>query len=278
MEVISAKNAMALKGPRPHRPYAVCSADVCGRFRLSSQFVSVKFVLDGEERYSGEFGSHSVYPSRYLLAAPGVALDVEIKPRTRGFCAFFDRNMIIDLLRDGLGEDIRPPGLFEPTGWTTALPVNGSAFSQELQNAALVEKPLDHDYYCRLLARSLLQNAKAVSRLPYRRESSKRDLFSRLEVARTYISENLDKMITLHALAEEACLSPYHLNRSFSAAYGAPPLRYAQNLRLDIALNEITSGKSISAVAENAGFSSVSAFSRAYLRRHGRRPSADFKK
>lgn len=269
METISISDAVSMRSPRPARPHAVYSADLNGRFRLRSRFISAKLVLAGEERYSGAFGSRSVSPGRFLLSAPGDALHVDIKPGARGYCAFFDWGAVVDMMqRECDAEDEIAP-------WTMALPVQGSAFAEELQRAARRETALDHDGCCALLAQNLLEIKKSVSRLSRKKRSTNEDLYSRLEVARAFIGENLHRPLTLNAIAAEACLSASHLNRSFARAYGAPPLRYAQNLKLDSAKEDLQRDVCVKDAAERAGFSSLAAFSRAYRRKHGNPPSKE---
>lgn len=51
--------------------------------------------------------------------------------------------------------------------------------------------------------------------------------------AREFISENVAENIKLQDLAEVARLSPFHLNRTFSAQVGLPPHEYQNQLRIE---------------------------------------------
>lgn len=275
MEAVIADHEAALCRPRPVRPHVVYSANVAGRFRLGSTFMSAKLVLDGEEQYSGAFGRCSVVSGHFLLAAPNAVLDVDIKPGAKGFCAYFDANSIADMLRESLGEACAASPLAELASWTIALPVSASPFGRALEDCAVSGKALGHDDYCTLLAQCLAQLAARASRLSYRKASSQLDNLSRLERARAYMTERGQQHLTLQELAAAARMSPHRFVRVFSSAYGEPPLRYSQNLKLDMSRRRLMQGETVQQAADRAGFSSLSSFSRAYYRRHGRRPSED---
>jgi len=69
-------------------------------------------------------------------------------------------------------------------------------------------------------------------------------------------------------------LSRFHLTRMFSEVYGAPPLSYHRQLRLDLAAIRLRLGATTpTALAHEMGYGSLSAFSRAFRSRFGFPPS-----
>jgi AraC family transcriptional regulator len=54
-----------------------------------------------------------------------------------------------------------------------------------------------------------------------------------LQRVRDYVEVHLDKDLSLTALADIACLSPYHFSRSFKESAGVGPQRYVIQRRLE---------------------------------------------
>lgn len=86
---------------------------------------------------------------------------------------------------------------------------------------------------------------------------------------------------SVSALARAAGLSRSRLSERFLLAFGEPPMRWLRRLRMEAARAELASGgSSVAQVSERFGYSSESAFRKAYRRvlrepalaNHGRRP------
>jgi AraC family transcriptional regulator len=90
-----------------------------------------------------------------------------------------------------------------------------------------------------------------------------------------YASAHLDEDVSLAALARQAGLSAFHLQRIFAAAVGETPKQLTLRLRLGrAAVMLLTSDDSILDVALSCGFQSHEVFIRAFRRRFGMTPSA----
>lgn len=89
---------------------------------------------------------------------------------------------------------------------------------------------------------------------------------------REFIRENVGENIKLQNLAEIARLSPFHLNRAFSAQVGLPPHEYQNQLRIEKALKLIGQKKSFAEIAVETGFSDQSHFNRFFKRYMGVTP------
>ncbi len=90
---------------------------------------------------------------------------------------------------------------------------------------------------------------------------------------REFIADHSGENIKLHDLAEIARLSPFHLNRVFTAQVGLPPHAYQTQLRIERAGRLIAQKKSFSEVAIETGFSDQSHFNRFFKRYTGVTPS-----
>jgi AraC family transcriptional regulator len=90
-----------------------------------------------------------------------------------------------------------------------------------------------------------------------------------------YAAAHLDEDVSLAALARQARLSSFHLQRIFSAAAGETPKHLTLRLRLGrAAVMLLTSDDSILDMALSCGFQSHEGFIRAFRRRFGITPSA----
>lgn len=80
--------------------------------------------------------------------------------------------------------------------------------------------------------------------------------------------------LTLEVIAKHVELSPFHLHRLFKRETGVTPLEHLTRIRLERAAHLIRSGlhTSLSDVASDCGFSSLSAFSRAFSNWYGVSP------
>jgi transcriptional regulator GlxA family with amidase domain len=85
---------------------------------------------------------------------------------------------------------------------------------------------------------------------------------------------NLERDLSVEALAAQANLSPRQFNRRFKQMFGVGPAEQVETLRLDAARDHLTgSDANIDRIASAVGFKSDDAFRRAFDRRFGLSPS-----
>ncbi len=95
----------------------------------------------------------------------------------------------------------------------------------------------------------------------------------RLKRVVEFIDAHLGEGLTVEALANEACLSPFHFARAFKAATGTSPHRYLTDRRVDTAKSLIAEGRlPLAEIANLCGFSSQSHFTRCFKRIVGATP------
>jgi transcriptional regulator GlxA family with amidase domain len=91
----------------------------------------------------------------------------------------------------------------------------------------------------------------------------------------TWILCNLSQNLSVEALAQKVCMSPRNFTRLFKAAFGKAPAEFVASARMAEAQRRLEIPRnSIEAVASSVGFRSADAFSRAFERELGCRPSA----
>jgi AraC family transcriptional regulator len=99
--------------------------------------------------------------------------------------------------------------------------------------------------------------------------------FRKVQPALAYAVSHLDQDVSLTALAGQAGLSPFHLQRVFTAVAGESPKQLTVRLRLErAAVMLLTTEDSVLEVALACGFQSHEVFCRTFLRRFGMTPKA----
>jgi AraC-like DNA-binding protein len=94
-----------------------------------------------------------------------------------------------------------------------------------------------------------------------------------VEAVQRHIDAHLGDDLDLATLAALAHTSPFHFSRLFRAVTGLPPHRYLRRARLERAGQLLTDGDAtITAIANQVGFSSVSHFIAAFRRHTGLTP------
>lgn len=89
-----------------------------------------------------------------------------------------------------------------------------------------------------------------------------------------YIEEHLTEDIDYGALARIALCSTYHFQRMFAYIAGVPLSEYIRRRRMSLAAVDLQSGERVIDVGLKYGYSSPTAFNRAFQSVHGVAPSA----
>ncbi len=96
----------------------------------------------------------------------------------------------------------------------------------------------------------------------------------RLNAAIDYIEENLDQEIDYNAAAKITCCSLFHFQRMFSFIAGMGPSDYVRQRRMTLAAFDLLNGSDkVIDIALKYGYSSPTAFTRAFTGVHGIAPS-----
>src|SRR4029077_213289 len=108
---------------------------------------------------------------------------------------------------------------------------------------------------------------------PAVRPSTREELWRRVNRARDFLHAHLGSPITLSDVATAACLSPFHLLRTFQAAFQQTPHQYLNQCRLERAkfLLERTTIP-VTAICLDCGFASLGSFSALFHKSCGMSP------
>ncbi len=96
----------------------------------------------------------------------------------------------------------------------------------------------------------------------------------RLNESMAYIEEHLADEIDYRQLARIACCSTYHFQRMFTYMAGMTLSEYIRRRKMSLAAVDLQGGARVIDVAQKFGYSSPTAFNRAFQGVHGIVPSA----
>ncbi|MEP7232636.1 MAG: AraC family transcriptional regulator [Ginsengibacter sp.] len=92
--------------------------------------------------------------------------------------------------------------------------------------------------------------------------------------AKHFIDTNFTDNITLDDICKEACISKFHLVRSFKKLYGTTPYQYLTSVRINKAKTLLRNKASVAEVCYSVGFESLTSFTALFKKKMGRAPSA----
>lgn len=108
------------------------------------------------------------------------------------------------------------------------------------------------------------------------KESTKVDLFKRLDYTREFMHVHLSDMsLNLKEMASMAGMNYHHYLRMFNQAFGTTPNQYLIDSRLERAKELLTnSNEPVSSICSSVGYQSIGSFSTLFRTRFGYPPSA----
>ena len=208
-----------------HQPYSI---EIASPTRVET------FVLWFPDGWVEEVRSGLIRPNEKLLddpdeAGPSVSFferytrhDEAVSPKTRALRRAFRSNEVIE--DDWLEEKLR-----------------------ELL-AAMVE--------------SQMEIKRQTNALPAARASTREELWRRVNRARDFLHAHLGAPVRLSEVAAAACLSPFHLLRTFQSAFRQTPHEYLQQCRVERAKFLLEKTRiPVTAICLECGFTSLGSFS-----------------
>ena len=236
---------------------------------LKSSAPSLKLVLDGEERYHIGKRSYVVRPGQFMLVDGGTEMRASLRSGATGMCVYLPLSKHAAAGADGFAPII--------------LAASGCELGQKLvSNAKHLADPNTAPAMARQLMRQVTSEFEAtlqrainkLDRSDAVRDTTRRDRLFKLEIARAYLHDNPEQRISLEELARHVGMSPFHLSRCFSDAYGSSPVSYHRDLRLLSAAERLGRGElTPTEAADLFGFNDLPSFGRAFRNKFGVPPS-----
>lgn len=236
--------------------------------------ICLKFVLDGEERYEIGGRGYRVAPGQFLVVGAGTPVRAMLARRTAariatGLCIYLPARPALAAAEEELPLTFTAAGLPIGAMLTRAArrlvgcPDEGSALAPEIVARARAG-----------LAGLLIGNSAQMAQLDIARPSTRRSVQRRLELARGYLHDHVDRAVSLAELAREAGMSAFQLARYFNAVYGMPPAAYHRAQRMGVAAERLRRGLTPTEIADLLGFADLSSFTHSFKRWHGVPPTA----
>lgn len=210
-------------------------------------------------------GAHSIVPAgaafRWNTVGPVDFAHIYVAPRVLDqlIADAFDRDPAGVALQEGLGRD-------DPLIASLAAALLAELESGDLHRAYVDD--LVHLIFCQVLR--LHSDARAA---PMRARHALAPF--RLRRALDFIEASLAEPIGVNEIAAASGLSPFHFSRGFRHATGKPPYAYLLDRRVSRAKLQLRGGVgTLTAIAAQCGFTSLSQFSRMFRQEAGVSPSA----
>jgi AraC family transcriptional regulator len=254
--------------------------------------LSLKCMFNGRALYKIHRAEYSVDDNGYLIVNDGQPYSIEIASPTRveTFVLWFPTGWADEVLRSST---LRAERLLSEPAATGA---NSASFFERytphdqsvspkvhLLRAAFRGKEVIEDEWLeeklRELLVSMLGTQFAVKRqsdnLPAVRAATREELWRRVNRARDFLHAHLGSQVALSDVAAAACLSPFHLLRTFQAAFRETPHQYLNRCRLDRARFLLEKTRiPVTAICLECGFTSLSSFSGLFHKSFGMSPRA----
>ncbi|WP_439623765.1 helix-turn-helix domain-containing protein [Shinella sp.] len=206
-------------------------------------------------RYSGRRGLPG---SR---SAPYLAIHLEIEPA-----------IVADLLRQQPG--LRPKAPDNRVAGKYGL--DPELFEPFMRLLALLERPRDIPVVAPLIRREIVwrllhnEHGSILSQLAFANGHA-----ARIGRATTWLRENFTEALSIPDLAAKANMSVPSFHRHFKAVTSMTPVQFHKRVRLQEARRNLSGASTISAVAYDVGYESISQFNRDYRRLFNLTPSDD---
>ncbi len=248
--------------------------------------LSIKTVVAGRVTWLVHGRELVVDPSSFLVLSAGEVYSMNIDSDTpvETCCAFFARGSVEKIALDlttSLDAALAQPDRVGPelpylSGLREEAEISRRVGSIASICSGLPGSGVEESFL--VLSLSLLRLydgiREQIARIPASRQATRHELYRRLLVGREYLHAHAMEPVSLASAAKAACISRFHFHRGFAKAFGHTPHRYLLQLKLNEARRMICTGSSVLDASVAIGFSSASAFTRAFRSHFGVLPSS----
>lgn len=264
----------------------------CEVVHYNAPTYSIKYVLQGTEHYFLHGKKFSVSAGNFLLVNNRHPIDFFIRSRKKvnGFCIHLEEGLLQEMYAQAIfsGEQLLdmpfekpevPP--FEEILYSDKENKLGSFLRQmaggfDADSGTIAAEPAALYHH---LSQHLLQVQKSYPKgaggLGIVKNSTRKELFRRLEVAKELLDVQDIEGLNIDSIAQQCALSGSHLFRSFKKLYGISPYQYQLQQKVKkAALLLRTATMPVTEVALLCGFADLASFSKAFKKLNGQSPTS----
>jgi len=260
--------------------------------RINFRSFSIKYVIDGTEKYFVNGKCYEVNQGQYLLANDKCegSIIVENRGVVRGVCIDIANSLLSEIAGSRIQSGIPFPDAdldkffvgenFLENKYDSSKTALGPILTQLgniLSNNPLDGYEINHEMYF-AIAECIVQDQlpiyRSLSSINKIKSETRKELYRRLLRGKDYLDNNIAEKVCINAAARFAALSEYYFFRLFRASFGISPQQYLISKRLSEAVLLIESGNySLSEVSIAVGFSDIYSFSKCFKNHFGCPPS-----
>lgn len=243
--------------------------------------LSIKLPLNGIENYKVDGKQYCLKPGNFLLVNKGqeISCTIDSSKIVESTCIYFDPKLYSEVLAD-----IQSKNPLEEKDYNNEIVLSEKYHMEDCDLSRTLSgisslkdfsKIRDEDFISitEQLAMHQLQQKQILNSLNALNYITRQELLKRLRIAKSFIYDNYQKEINLEDIAEVACLSKYHLLRSFKDAFRVTPYQALLERRIVVAKEQLITNSTVNEVALNCGFSDRRSFSRVFKKIEGHTPS-----
>ena len=253
--------------------------------------LSLKCMFNGRALYRIPRAEFSVDDGGYLILNNGQPYSIEIASPTKveTFVLWFPDGLVEEVARNlsvtadrllAEPNEVGPSASFfeRYTRHDETVSPKVRELRAAFKNNAMIADGWLEEKLRKLLV-AMLQTQGAVNQekeqLPALRASTRDELWRRANRARDFLHAHLGSPIRLSEVAAAACLSPFHLLRTFQSAFRQTPHQYLQQCRLERAKFLLEKTRiPVTAICLDCGFTSLGSFSTLFQKSCGMSPRA----
>jgi AraC-like DNA-binding protein len=260
---------------------------------VQSKGFSIKYVVEGIEKYDLNGHKYPIESGKYLLTNDIQEGQVEIKSpkQVKGICINIVPEMIVEVVSAvcrpdtpysdmALGQYFASSLFFE-NQYDAAQTHLGQALLEMgntmLNNRNWQKEGLNIELFYTLSEKIIADQIpvfKQLQSIPSLKSETKKDLLRRVSKGKEFIDMAFLKPLTIEQVSKEVAMSEYHFFRLFKSIYGTSPHQYIVKKRLDYGQNILKQDRTaVSLAAYDSGFADIHAFSKAFKRYFGYAPS-----
>ena len=251
---------------------------------------SIKYQISGTENYEINNKRFILSANKYLVVnnnqkiicdatASGEAISIFIDPAAMKD-VFANCISIHEDLLDNPITDCREEVIFHEK----IFPLEHNLLDRKLQKLGRLFSSINIDtksfgmtfFYdiSRILILSQKETLRQIRNIECIKSSTKKELYNRMVIAKEYITENWNNLLTTELIAKQVFMSPYHFHRTFVSTFRTTPLKYHSDIKMNrIKVLLQTGNYSVSDIAVISGYSDIFSFSKAFKKYFGFAPS-----